>query len=110
MSDVQCMAEGCERYVFNTAMCSEHGVVVPNKGPYRTAPMGHYPGKDEACRRRGNGMSRYRVTKVLEATVEAQSEGDAINRFIAALDDGIDLGPQVTYPLYRVCPVDIEVL
>ena len=53
---------------------------------------------------------RYRVEKVVEGVVEGYSEGDALTRFIAQLEAGHDLGPKVTHPLYRVSPVDIEVL
>jgi hypothetical protein len=55
-------------------------------------------------------MSRYTVKQTLEAVVEGETEGDALNTFVAKLESGEDLGPKVTHPLYSVCPVDIETL
>jgi hypothetical protein len=54
------------------------------------------------------GQVRYTVKKTVEAIVEADTEGDAVNLFAAALESGADLGPKVTYPLWSVCPVDVE--
>jgi hypothetical protein len=50
---------------------------------------------------------RYRVTKLLEAVVQADTHGGAINKFVTDLESGTDLGLKVTYPLYSVTAVDV---
>lgn len=53
-------------------------------------------------------MPRYRVKKTLEAVIEGESEGEAVNTFISMLQEGRgdELGMEVKFPLYSIAIVD----
>jgi hypothetical protein len=66
-------------------------------------------GSQRRYRDRGATVSeehQYRIVKTQEAVVSGESDGDALNRFIESLANGVDLGPKATYPLYSVSPVE----